>query len=186
MSASPIYASPTMLTTPLNDDEYDALDDLLAEIGGQAMDVAELEGFVTALVTGPRVLPQNEWLAKVWGGGEGNEAATALVLRHHHHMQTWMSKDPGSFEPIYECGGSWTADAWCKGFLAGVALDASTWAPLQTAQPALFEAFANGDDVTQSVIKINAHWHPPKGPKVGRNDPCPCGSGKKFKKCCDA
>jgi len=23
-----------------------------------------------------------------------------------------------------------------------------------------------------------------RGPKVGRNDPCPCGSGKKFKKCC--
>jgi uncharacterized protein len=22
--------------------------------------------------------------------------------------------------------------------------------------------------------------------KVGRNDPCPCGSGKKYKKCCDA
>jgi SEC-C motif-containing protein len=22
------------------------------------------------------------------------------------------------------------------------------------------------------------------GPKVGRNDPCPCGSGKKFKQCC--
>ena len=32
--------------------------------------------------------------------------------------------------------------------------------------------------------------HPPAeqyvraGPKVGRNDPCPCGSGKKYKKCC--
>ncbi len=30
---------------------------------------------------------------------------------------------------------------------------------------------------------------PPKtevhqGPKVGRNDPCPCGSGRKYKKCC--
>ena len=23
-----------------------------------------------------------------------------------------------------------------------------------------------------------------KGPRVGRNDPCPCGSGKKYKKCC--
>lgn len=23
-----------------------------------------------------------------------------------------------------------------------------------------------------------------EGPKVGRNDPCPCGSGKKYKKCC--
>ena len=22
--------------------------------------------------------------------------------------------------------------------------------------------------------------------KVGRNDPCPCGSGKKYKKCCEA
>jgi uncharacterized protein YecA (UPF0149 family) len=25
-------------------------------------------------------------------------------------------------------------------------------------------------------------YHP--GPKFGRNDPCPCGSGKKYKKCC--
>jgi preprotein translocase subunit SecA len=23
-----------------------------------------------------------------------------------------------------------------------------------------------------------------QGPKVGRNDPCPCGSGKKYKQCC--
>ena len=23
-----------------------------------------------------------------------------------------------------------------------------------------------------------------KGKKVGRNEPCPCGSGKKYKKCC--
>ncbi len=23
-----------------------------------------------------------------------------------------------------------------------------------------------------------------KGPKIGRNDPCPCGSGLKYKKCC--
>jgi hypothetical protein len=22
------------------------------------------------------------------------------------------------------------------------------------------------------------------GHKIGRNDPCPCGSGKKYKKCC--
>ena len=23
-----------------------------------------------------------------------------------------------------------------------------------------------------------------EGPKIGRNDVCPCGSGKKYKKCC--
>lgn len=34
------------------------------------------------------------------------------------------------------------------------------------------------------------HHHPVQAPvrregaKVGRNDPCACGSGKKFKKCC--
>jgi preprotein translocase subunit SecA len=25
-----------------------------------------------------------------------------------------------------------------------------------------------------------------RGERVGRNDPCPCGSGKKYKKCCGA
>ena len=38
----------------------------------------------------------------------------------------------------------------------------------------------------------HSHQHAPAekvetvvtGPKIGRNDPCPCGSGKKFKKCC--
>jgi len=36
----------------------------------------------------------------------------------------------------------------------------------------------------------HGHHHGPgvtlirQGPKVGRNDPCPCGSGKKHKKCC--
>ncbi|MBI3279156.1 MAG: SEC-C domain-containing protein, partial [Acidobacteria bacterium] len=26
----------------------------------------------------------------------------------------------------------------------------------------------------------------PSANKPGRNDPCPCGSGKKYKKCCGA
>ena len=35
----------------------------------------------------------------------------------------------------------------------------------------------------------DAEWEPVETyvrptPKVGRNDPCPCGSGKKYKKCC--
>ena len=46
--------------------------------------------------------------------------------------------------------------------------------------------------------KVSGTWYydgfvPNKGvtvrretPKTGRNDPCPCGSGKKFKKCCEA
>lgn len=34
--------------------------------------------------------------------------------------------------------------------------------------------------------KINPNVEPRRVEKVGRNDPCPCGSGKKYKKCCGA
>jgi uncharacterized protein len=51
-----------------------------------------------------------------------------------------------------------------------------------------------------AVIAIDQFWKgrrhgalPPTGQtvsgstaKVGRNDPCPCGSGKKYKRCCGA
>lgn len=35
-------------------------------------------------------------------------------------------------------------------------------------------------------LKENEQWYYIDGirPSIGRNDPCPCGSGKKFKKCC--
>ncbi|MDH7517411.1 MAG: SEC-C metal-binding domain-containing protein [Candidatus Thermoplasmatota archaeon] len=32
--------------------------------------------------------------------------------------------------------------------------------------------------------KEENHWNKKYGSKIGRNDPCPCGSGKKYKKCC--
>ena len=54
--------------------------------------------------------------------------------------------------------------------------------------------------IPENVRKIHSHWlskrtrlRPPTPArsetmhhpaKVGRNDPCPCGSGKKYKKCC--
>jgi SEC-C motif-containing protein len=35
-------------------------------------------------------------------------------------------------------------------------------------------------------IQLNERWYYIDGihPQSGRNDPCPCGSGKKYKKCC--
>ena len=55
---------------------------------------------------------------------------------------------------------------------------------------------ALNQEVVNSVLQMHAHWLPLRqavaerrtaqamSTKVGRNDPCPCGSGKKFKKCC--
>lgn len=38
-------------------------------------------------------------------------------------------------------------------------------------------------DPLPEARKPNNQYHRPT-PKIGRNDPCPCGSGSKFKKCC--
>ncbi len=46
---------------------------------------------------------------------------------------------------------------------------------VQVAKPTT-EGFADG--------KASASRQPAVSKKVGRNDPCPCGSGKKYKKCC--
>ncbi|PKN63301.1 MAG: preprotein translocase subunit SecA [Deltaproteobacteria bacterium HGW-Deltaproteobacteria-15] len=40
--------------------------------------------------------------------------------------------------------------------------------------------FSHGDEAERPVTVKR------EGKKVGRNDPCPCGSGKKYKKCCGA
>lgn len=50
--------------------------------------------------------------------------------------------------------------------------------------------FIDGESHTHEEGQGHHHHHPKpatfvrEAPKVGRNDPCPCGSGKKYKKCC--
>ncbi len=53
-------------------------------------------------------------------------------------------------------------------------------------------------EIEDGLVKIHTYWLPLRravaerwqgqraSPKPGRNEPCPCGSGKKFKKCCGA
>ena len=205
---------------PLSDDEYERLGDLLAApaLVARSMDVAMLEGFLTALALRPAVEAVAAWLPAVLDrGGAGAGAAddareiAALAQRHYLHLRQWLAEDPASFEPIYACGPEWGPDAWCEGFLTGTRREPAAWEAL--AIPAWSQPFIrlgtaegralNADDaeterwmnaVAPAVIAINAAWRPAAAPapgrraapKVGRNDPCPCGSGKKYKKCCGA
>ncbi len=51
-------------------------------------------------------------------------------------------------------------------------------------------------EIEAAIPHIHRYWAPKRksaveqvqreAPKTGRNDPCPCGSGKKYKKCCGA
>src|SRR5690349_18208417 len=68
--------------------------------------------------------------------------------------------------------------------------------PLDPAlRPALRDEAADG--IPACVAGIHAFWKGRRGrpaaaagrsksPKVGRNDPCPCGAGRKYKRCCGA
>ena len=43
--------------------------------------------------------------------------------------------------------------------------------------------------IVEAAYRLKAEWNPNApvrntAARVGRNDPCPCGSGKKYKQCC--
>ena len=58
-------------------------------------------------------------------------------------------------------------------------------APIQdveTGKNLFSELDIKGTDIQSKITSTTKA--PPSKYKIGRNDPCPCGSGKKFKKCC--
>jgi len=72
--------------------------------------------------------------------------------------------DDTAFQSRYRIGAAVHADATNQGFAAGVDRDRA--AAMQ----------AQGEQKVETIRRDK--------PKVGRNEPCPCGSGKKHKHCC--
>jgi preprotein translocase subunit SecA len=72
-------------------------------------------------------------------------------------------------------------------FLHGMRANASAIHPTSgaygTGEPPAPQA-GKSDVVSEAAEAIEKAKPIRTGPKVGRNDPCPCGSGKKFKQCC--
>ena len=67
---------------------------------------------------------------------------------------------------------------------------ASEAAPVPKTIGDVFAAMMNQNRAAAGVRPVSgsdispARPAPAAGAAVGRNDPCPCGSGKKYKKCC--
>jgi uncharacterized protein len=106
--------------------------------------------------------------------------------------------------------------AWALGFLMGRELDTEAWDRHCAEWEGLAEDLDSVDELlagledggTRATLPMSdrfetvmalpellhdlyeARWPPDpirrESPKVGRNDDCPCGSGRKFKKCCGA
>ena len=66
-------------------------------------------------------------------------------------------------------------------------LDCSEWTDEQQAKYSNLRSQMNiWRTPLKQVNKVSIKEYPEtqKQKKIGRNDPCPCGSGKKYKKCC--
>jgi len=63
-------------------------------------------------------------------------------------------------------------DEIAPSYIAGIVITLNAWTKSRLQSP------------TSAFGAANMNVTPFRSPKAGRNDPCPCGSGKKHKKCC--
>jgi hypothetical protein len=106
--------------------------------------------------------------------------------------QEWISPDEADFdffqqqlrEAVAEAGSSWYQSSRNGRLIESAIDDLSGWYCFS-------EKFIEDQASGKGAEAHEDSWYDFFGetferdaPKVGRNDPCPCGSGKKFKKCC--
>lgn len=224
----------------ITDDDLDFLEDFLldridedADTEGKdegILDLSELDGLLTAVVSGPSMIPPSQWIPVVWGDFapefESEEEAQKVIMLMMDIMNSRAStlmESPQEFEPLFEVrvvdGKEYSiVDEWCEGYLRGVSLTQALWDSAGLEMQILLtpiKAFTESTDwmahelsteaekanvrnaITPNVQEIHAYWLQKReqlnpaaatvrreSPRVGRNEPCPCGSGKKYKKCC--
>lgn len=137
------------LFDPLNDEEIERLDRFLldridedADTQGKdegVLDISELDGLFTALVSGPVMIPPSRWLPAVWGDFEPTwekekdfEDVLSLMTRHMNGIVATLMEQPEDFAPMFlerEVEGKIypIVDEWCEGYLRGMALAADAW-----------------------------------------------------------
>jgi uncharacterized protein len=226
------------LSEPLTDEELQQLSDFLLDrvsdehdddpdFSCGIIDVSELDGFLTAIVSGPNAIPPSSWLPVVWGeeapvweSEDEFRSIFSLFVRHMNSIAAFLEADRDNFEPLFNesrAGGEThlIVDEWCFGYIRGVMLDAEAWQPTEPAVAEMLapmmlfgtepgwetlkkleqkDVAAMRDGIPQAARDLYGYWlarrtvksQPQRraARKVGRNDPCPCGSGKKYKHCC--
>jgi uncharacterized protein len=229
----------------LSEMEMDVLDHFLMSDAttNEVMLLDCLDGFLTAIASGPVRLNQSDWLPRVWGPTDEDapifeskaqeEKMISLLTRHLNAIVWNLQQEDEPFEPVFDLNVYLDdereyvdGEMWAHGYMIAIHRYRSSW-------QALFEAKHGADllrpiyllgaeDVTQeeeqlvqtpaqreelsktipaSVGGIFKFWAPQRRaederingkssdnapPKISRNAPCICGSGRKYKKCCGA
>jgi uncharacterized protein len=216
-------------TDRLTIDEHDWLAGFLVsrQAPDGTMSFEMLDGFFTALVIGPEMVPPSEYLAEIWGTDDGGGPAWdsteqaefffALLMKHWNAIAARRSANAKHLPHIEQFGEALPGEEWADGFLAGIDMRADAWQPIfddrradqivlsilaltSDAPDEIRERFTLGmrkttlEQLPVTVQMIAVYWRDPqrglprqepvRTSKVGRNAPCPCGSGLKYKKCC--
>ncbi len=220
---------------PLTDKELDELELFLdSELTPkECMSLEGLDGYLTAIVSGPVTIMPSEWLPVVWGDKEGPEYESmeqakkimGYIMSHMNSIADALMNHPHKYTQLVR---EWDdeyfyieAQEWCYFYLKGMRLRKSSWTPMLSddeygalIMPILLLTAKKDDpdfgvaldtkekrqrlvdELPDVVLDIYEFWQGRRmipadkmGPllkpkKIGRNDPCECGSGKKFKKCC--
>lgn len=217
------------MNQPLNDQEFEQLDDILMKYGhdDSILCVSELDGFLTAIVSGPDLIQPSHWLPEIWGGEEHSpeweseqefQQFMSLVIRHMNAIIEVLIEAPEHYEAMLMVNNTgknpvYIAEEWAFGFMKGVDLgdwselpdDIQTWLDVIDLhgreenfpilhKMSLEEHQQTVKEIDHAVRELHAFWLSKREPLQletvhagrlpGRNDPCPCGSGKKYKKCC--
>lgn len=216
------------LTIPLSQDELNRLDRFLTERVDEdeveenanegVLDICELDGFFTAIVSGPETVPPSRWLPEVWGDFEPDWDSDSelgemmsLLMRHMNEIAAILSQRPKDFRPLFfeqKMDGNYytVVDEWCQGYARGTVLHKKEWESagdeIQRLLTPIYKFVGpeageeldklSGTEVDSlqkliqpAVLNIYDWWLIRRHHTgVGRDDPCFCGSDKKYRNCC--
>jgi hypothetical protein len=161
----------------LKDEEFvTLLVTILCDLNSQEARAEIREAFDKGLVEGSMM--DRDFAEELIAAGEqGYQEAEARLQPTQlgdaaEHMQDWPCFDP-AYEPNAEGYYQLKSNPTGTGLFG--------YAPFPSSD-ALKSDF--GDDYEDDPSYLNTTTIRNEAPRIGRNDPCPCGSGKKYKKCC--
>lgn len=118
----------------------------------------------------------DETLWELWASGFGR----AMALRPESWAAITQTDDEGAMVAL----AGMTALVSLADDETGTAYDKEKVAALTDDAPALIPEWVETLNLWRLQHTADQAIMPVKAAKVGRNEPCPCGSGKKYKKCC--
>jgi uncharacterized protein len=140
-----------MHAQPLTRAEFDQIEETLSQYGADhsVLNLAELDGYFTALVSSPAQVDIAEWFPAIWGGQnpdwESAEEAGQfldLCVRHFNTLAAQLAGESEGFKAHFDekehQGQVVTlAEEWCFGYIRGAAI--GNWPPLPAELATQFE-----------------------------------------------